>query len=215
MPVVQVFSIFKSIQGESTMQGFSCGFVRLAGCPFSCSYCDTRAACESEGRPMGVSDVLDCVRDLGVSMVEVTGGEPLAQQDTALLLSALANHFKEVLLETSGGFSIEDVDTRVRIILDVKCPDSKMAHTFLSKNLALSSHRIHELKFVISSRRDFEWALDFCRINDLFQRDVIFSPAMGKISPSCLAEWVMGTDERVRLQLQLHKLIWPDAEEER
>jgi 7-carboxy-7-deazaguanine synthase len=214
--MIHVFSIFKSIQGESTKMGLPCIFVRLAGCPLNCNYCDTVQARTAKGRAMEVAEVLDEVASLGLSLVEVTGGEPLAQDGTPGLLKALVEAGYEVLLETSGAFSIEEVDPRVRVILDVKCPDSGMSHRIDKANFDVFGEKIAELKFVISSKKDFDWAVNFCRTRGLLgHRELLISPVVGALCPVDVADWIIKTDLPLRLQLQLHKIIWPDSQEER
>ena len=213
--MIRVFSIFKSVQGESTFQGMPCGFVRLAGCPLQCSYCDTRAACESDGKSTEISEVVQSVASLRVPLVEVTGGEPLAQEGTPALLTVLADQYGQVLLETSGAFQIKDLDPRVRVIMDIKCPGSGMSDRFLFENLEDLNGFGHELKFVVSSREDFDWATSFCISHDLLNREILISPVHRILDPSKLASWLIESRLNLRLQLQLHKVIWPDAEEER
>ena len=211
--MLKVFSIFKSIQGESTRAGWPCSFVRLAGCPLECSYCDTREACESEGRPFEIEGLVREVEKLGLPLVEVTGGEPLAQEETPALLSALSDAGFEVMLETSGAFPITNVDSRVRIIMDIKCPGSGMADRMHLKNLDKLIASRHEVKFVVSSKEDFEWSLRFCKehgLGDSF--DVLVSPAHGRVTLNELADWIMGSGAPLRLQPQLHKIIWPKGE---
>jgi 7-carboxy-7-deazaguanine synthase len=164
---------------------------------------------------MTVAEVVSGARALGVSLLEVTGGEPLAQPDTPRLLEACGDAFDEVMLETSGGYSLAEVDLRVRVIMDIKCPDSGESEGFLIENLTLSAERLHELKFVVSSRLDFDWAVSFCREYELFGRELLFSPAADRVEPAQLAEWVMAAPQGIRLQVQLHKLLWPGDEEDR
>jgi 7-carboxy-7-deazaguanine synthase len=156
--MIRVFSIFPSIQGESTRAGLATGFLRLAGCPLECSYCDARDACESDGKPYSVEQLVEEALKLGPRLVEVTGGEPLAQEETPLLLSALCDAGLKVMLETSGAFSITEIDSRVRIIMDVKCPGSGMSNRMHMKNISKLTSERQEIKFVVTSREDFDWA---------------------------------------------------------
>ncbi|MCP4605000.1 MAG: radical SAM protein [Proteobacteria bacterium] len=214
--VLRVYSIFKSIQGESSRMGLPCWFVRLAGCPLHCSYCDTREACESSGKSMTIEDVVKEVEGLGPRLVEVTGGEPLAQDETPSLLSALCDLDFEVMLETCGAFSIEHIDPRVRIVMDVKCPGSGMADRMCLSNLDVLIPNRHEVKFVVSSRDDFEWVADLCRRHSLVTRcELLVSPAHGLVSLTELAKWILGSSLPLRLQPQLHRIIWPDGEPEK
>lgn len=158
---------------------------------------------------------MDRFRESGVRRVEVTGGEPLAQPDCGHLLSALCDTGADVLLETGGSISVADVDPRVQIIMDVKCPDSLMNDRMNPGNIELLSGRPHELKFVISSKRDFDWTVSFVRDRQLTQRVLLVSPVPGKVPPDATAEWILESGVDFRLQLQLHKLIWPDGGENR
>jgi 7-carboxy-7-deazaguanine synthase len=207
---VKVTEIFRSIQGESTFAGLPCTFVRLAGCPLRCSYCDTAYA-HTGGRDMSVADVVDRVEGLGERLTEVTGGEPLAQEEVYPLLSALLERGHIVLLETSGAIPTDRVDPRVITILDVKCPGSGEEGTFIEGNLDRLRHR-DEVKFVLSDRRDYEWAREFVRTRPrLKDQIVIFSPVRGGVSWTELAEWILDDRLSVRLGLQLHKLIWGEV----
>ena len=213
---LRVFSIFTSIQGESTRQGRPCTFVRLAGCPFSCTYCDTREACESSGEPMSVPAIASEVVAQGLGLVEVTGGEPLAQPGTPALISALADVGLEVLLETSGALPIHELDHRVRVIVDIKTPGSGMHDRMLVANYDRLDPDRHELKLVITGRGDFDWSLQFLverKLEGLVE--ILFSPARGWVDAADLAGWLIESRFRGRLQVQLHRVIWPDGEEER
>jgi 7-carboxy-7-deazaguanine synthase len=215
-PSLRVFSIFSSIQGESTRQGRPCTFVRLAGCPLSCIYCDTRLACREPGEPMAVPEIVSLVSARGLGLVEVTGGEPLAQPATPRLLSALADAGFEVLLETSGALSIEGLDPRVRVVLDLKTPGSGMHDRMLAANYDCLDPDRCELKLVITGRQDFDWGLRFLRQRNCEGRvEVLFSPARGWVEAADLAHWLMESRFPGRLQIQLHRVLWPRAEEER
>ncbi len=214
--MIQVYSIFSSIQGESSLAGRPCGFVRVTGCPLNCSYCDTRAACESPGRTMKIEEVLQEVSALNMRLVEVTGGEPLAQDESVHLLKALCNAGYDVMLETSGAFSIELIDPRVRVVMDVKCPDSGMADRMFQQNLEFLVPSRHEVKFVVSSKDDFNWAVELCRKKKLSRKaELLVSPVLGVVEPRDLAKWMLSTHVPFRLQLQLHKVIWSGEEGER
>ncbi|MGB9693157.1 MAG: radical SAM protein [Candidatus Sumerlaeaceae bacterium] len=205
-----ITEIYLSIQGESTWAGCPCVFVRLTGCPLRCSYCDTEYAFTG-GRRIRLEDVLAEVASFGCPLVEITGGEPLAQPACVELLRILVTHGFTVLLETSGAFSLANVPAEVRKIMDLKCPSSGEAERNLWGNIEfLQPH--DEVKFVIGDRTDFEWASKVCREHGLVKRvrAVLFSPVFGKLAPLSLAQWIL--DERlfdVRLQLQLHKYVWP------
>lgn len=214
--MLRVFSIYKSIQGESSRAGLPCGFVRLAGCPLFCSYCDTPDARDADGKAMTVEQVVLEATSLGTMLVEVTGGEPLAQDATPSLLTALADAGREVMLETNGAFPVDEIDSRVRVILDIKCPGSGMSDRMNYGNLDALAPGRHEVKFVVSSLEDFTWAVELCRKKKLTDRvEVLISPVSGEVEPSELAEWIIGSGERLRMQLQLHKIIWSELEGER
>lgn len=212
--MLNVFSTFLSIQGESLFQGKPCFFVRLSGCGLSCSYCDSMPACESIGKPMSIDELLDIISLSKVSMVEVTGGEPLIQKDTYKLLNKLSDVYPRVLLETNGTLSIENVDRRVHVVIDVKCPGSGMSDSFYLDNLLFLQDRPHEIKFVISSRFDFDWACSFILKHGLKNREISMSPVFGVVSLEDMAKWILSGPHPFRLQTQLHKFIWPNGEEE-
>ena len=202
----------RTIQGETSFAGEPCIIVRLAGCPLRCSYCDTAYAREAEGMELTVEEVVRSVRDLGPGIVAVTGGEPLDQAGTLALLRALANDGRTVLLETSGAFDVSAVDPRVRRIIDVKSPGSGMTRHNLPGNLD-AVRPIDELKFVLVDRGDYEWACDLVRRERLHERcTVLFSAAHGKLPAADLAKWILDDALPVRLQVQLHRVLWPDGE---
>ena len=213
--MLNVFSTFLSLQGESIFQGKPCYFIRLAGCSLKCVYCDSREACVSPGVQLSVDEILDLVAVSKVNVVEVTGGEPLIQQASFRLLSRLSDVFKHVLLETNGSLSVEHVDPRVHVVMDVKCPDSGMGDSFFLNNLILLEDRSHELKFVISSKRDFDWVCGFVSENGLYNRELVVSPSFSYVSIRDLADWVLSGPYPFRIQTQLHKLIWPEGEKEK
>lgn len=205
---MQVTEIFHSIQGESTFTGLPCTFVRLTGCNLRCVWCDTEYAFYG-GEKMTVEQVLEKVRAFGGRLVEITGGEPLLQKEVYPLMERLLEEGYQVLLETSGERSIARVPRDVVKIVDVKCPDSGEGGAFDLSNLdAIAPH--DQVKFVIASRRDYEFARDFTREHDLCRRAaaVIFSPVYGKIDLGRLAAWILEDRLEVRFGYQLHKLIW-------
>jgi 7-carboxy-7-deazaguanine synthase len=211
--ILRVYAIFSSIQGESTSSGLPTTFIRLAGCPLKCSYCDTRLACEATGTSMTVDDVVVKVAEHGRRLVELTGGEPLAQESTFPLMTALADKGFDVMLETSGAFSIAAVDPRVRVIMDVKTPGSGMRDRMDMSNLDLLDSNRHELKFVITSRDDFDWATVLIQTRKLAGTcELLFSPASGRLGGEELARWILDANLPVRLQLQVHKILWPGEE---
>lgn len=208
--MLRVTEIFHSIQGESTYAGRPCVFIRLTGCPLRCTWCDTAYAFYG-GRDVRMDEIVAQVRAFGCPLVEVTGGEPLSQPDSLALLSRLCDEEFEVLLETSGAIDTAEVDRRVHVILDVKCPGSGMTDRMHWPNLDRLSSQ-DEAKFVIKDRGDYEWARKVVRGRDLPARcTVLFSPVFGDADPRQLAEWVLADKLPVRFQLQMHKYIWaPD-----
>ncbi len=197
--------IFSSIQGESTHAGRPCTFVRTTGCDQRCSWCDTAYAFEG-GESLSVAEVLARVNQLGLNLVEVTGGEPLLQDDMPQLLTTLCNQGYEVLLETGGSLSIEGVDPRVTCILDLKAPASGMSDRILWDNLAHLKGR-DEVKFVLADRGDYDWACRVIDTHELAPR-ALLSPVFELLDPALLAEWMVADRRSLRMQMQLHKLIW-------
>ena len=209
---IRLYSFFVSIQGESTRAGLPCAFVRLAGCPLACRYCDTLEARTADGVPTEIRDIVARCRATGMRLVEVTGGEPLAQPGALPLLAALADAGLEVMLETSGALPIRAVDPRVRVVMDIKTPGSGMVDRFCGENLDVLARGRHEVKFVVTSRADFDWAVDRARRADLANRcDVLVSPAHPAVAFDELAEWILACGLPLRFQPQLHRLIWPAA----
>ena len=212
--LLTVSEIFLSIQGESTRAGLPCSFVRLAGCNLRCKWCDTpyaRLACQ--GEEMSLDDVFARVAELSCRRVEVTGGEPLVQPACAQLLKMFCDAGYETLLETNGSFDISPVDGRVVRIVDFKCPSSGQEASNRLQNVSLLTRR-DEVKFVLAGRRDYEFAVKMVKEHSLATRSgaVIFSPVRASLEPAELARWVLADSLDVRLGLQLHKIIWPDAD---
>jgi 7-carboxy-7-deazaguanine synthase len=223
---MQITEIYKSLQGESTYAGLPCVFVRLTGCNLRCVWCDSEYTFHG-GRKMTIDEVQAEVVRLSPSggFVEITGGEPMLQErDVVLLMQRLLSYGYQVLLETSGERPLELVPKEVVKIVDVKCPDSGERGTFRLENLQTFTSR-DEVKFVLSSRLDYEFALDFTREHGLAERvnSILFSPAFRKdatgardsshclLDPQELAEWMIADNAPVRLGLQLHKFIWDPA----
>jgi 7-carboxy-7-deazaguanine synthase len=206
--LLTVNEIFHSVQGESTYAGRPCVFVRLTACDLRCSWCDTQYAFYEGGkRPLDA--VLADVDRFGCPLVEITGGEPLLQEDVYRLMESLVAGGRTVLLETGGHRSTERVPPEVRTILDVKCPGSGEAHRMDWSNLdRLRPH--DEVKFVIRDRADYDYARDVVRRHALESRAaaVHFSPVHAEMSPRTLSEWVLQDKLQVRVQLQIHKIIW-------
>ena len=207
---MRVTEIFHSIQGESSYVGQPCVFVRLTGCPLRCTWCDTDYAFYG-GQERSIDEVLAQVQDYECHLVEVTGGEPLAQPECLPFMTRLCDAGYTVLLETSGAIDIAPVDSRVHVILDVKCPGSGMADRMHWPNLSRLTAK-DEAKFVLADRSDYDWAREILVQYDLAGRcSVIFSPVFSKLGARELAEWILADKLPARFQIQLHKYIWaPD-----
>jgi 7-carboxy-7-deazaguanine synthase len=208
MPL-QVTEIFRSIQGESSYAGLPCTFVRLTGCNLRCVWCDTEYAFHG-GERMTIDEVVERVRGYGGRIVELTGGEPLLQKEAVPLLERFLAEGWTTLLETSGERSLDQTPREVVKIVDVKCPDSGEGGTFRLANLdAMAPH--DQVKFVVASRTDYEFARDFTREHRLVQRfaAVFYSPVHSGVSLKDMARWIIEDDlEGVRFGYQLHKVIW-------
>ncbi len=205
--MIKINEIFYSIQGETTYVGQPTVFVRTTGCNLRCTYCDTKYS-YFEGDFFAADEIKQKISEYGASYVCITGGEPLLQRETLPLMQDLCDLHYKVSLETSGSKSCELVDTRVKIILDVKTPDSGAADSFLLENLNYANAST-EFKLVICSEKDFEWAEQFCRQHDLFEKFIVlYSPSYGQVSERWLAEKILSSHSKARLQLQLHKYIW-------
>jgi 7-carboxy-7-deazaguanine synthase len=208
MARVRVNEIFYSIQGESTWAGRPCVFVRLTGCNLRCTWCDTDYAFY-EGRQMEIGEVAAQVESFCCDLVEITGGEPLLQKGVHPLIGTLLARGLAVMIETSGERDISGLDPRVVRIVDLKCPGSGESERNRWSNLEyLTPH--DELKFVLSDRRDYEWAREVIRTHRLNERvnAVLLSPVFGQLKPSDLAAWILEDRLAVRMQLQMHKHIW-------
>ncbi|MDR1934099.1 MAG: 7-carboxy-7-deazaguanine synthase QueE [Candidatus Accumulibacter sp.] len=206
-PSLRVSEVFHSLQGEASRMGLPTVFVRLAGCPLRCVWCDTAHAF-SGGRRMSLAAIVDAVSAYGARQVCVTGGEPLAQKNCLPLLGALCDAGYEVSLETSGALDIGGVDPRVSRIVDLKAPGSSESERNRWQNIPLLTAR-DELKFVLASRADYEWARQAIAEHRLEQRcPILFSPVREALDPRNLAEWILDDRLPVRFQLQLHKLLW-------
>lgn len=207
---LRLTEIFFSLQGEAARAGLPTVFVRLTGCPLRCVWCDTTYSF-SGGEPATIDSILARVGKYPARQVCVTGGEPLAQKECLPLLSALCDAGYEVSLETSGALDIAGVDPRVARVMDLKAPDSGEGDKNRLENLGLLTPR-DEIKIVVASRADYEWARELIRerrLDDLCP--VLLSPAQGLVDPTALAEWILDDGLNVRFQLQLHKLLWGNA----
>ncbi len=207
---MKVNEIFFSIQGESSYAGLPCAFVRLAGCNLRCTYCDTAYAYE-HGDELTIGQVVEAVFRFPAKLAEITGGEPLLQTQARSLVTALANGGWVVLIETNGSLSLEGIDERAIIVMDIKCPGSGMSERMLWDNIRLLKQR-DEVKFVLTDRDDYEWAVGVIKSKRLNERHKVhLSAAFGILEPSRLAGWMLEDALDVRLQLQIHKYIWPHA----
>lgn len=205
--MLKIYEIFHSLQGESSRVGFPTVFVRLTGCPMRCTYCDTEYAF-SGGSNMKISDVMSQVSAYGTKYVTVTGGEPLAQKACHELLSVLCDAGYSVSLETGGAMDIASVDSRVSVILDIKTPTSNEERNMRWENIA-HIKLTDEVKFVLSSRADYDWAKQ--KMSELKLADkcpILFSPSYHELDSKDLAAWILADKLHVRLQLQLHKILW-------
>ena len=209
---LKINEIYYSVQGESTHAGRPCVFIRLTYCNLRCTYCDTEYAFY-EGKDMEITHIMNEIKQWDCNLVEVTGGEPLFQDKCISLLNELVNSNYEVMLETGGSLSISDVPKKVIKIVDFKCPSSAME----KKNLWSIVEDLQpndEVKFVIGNREDFDWAKD--RITEYSLDKIctlLFSPTFGKIDPQLIVEWILAENLPVRMQMQMHKMIWsPDKQ---
>ena len=209
---LKINEIYYSVQGESTHAGRPCVFIRLTYCNLRCTYCDSEYTFY-EGKDMEITHIMNEIKQWDCNLVEVTGGEPLFQDKCINLLNELVNSNYEVMLETGGSLSISDVPKKVIKIVDFKCPSSAMEKKNLWSNVDdLQPH--DEVKFVIGNREDFDWAKD--RITEYSLDKIctlLFSPTFGEIDPQQIVEWILAENLPVRMQMQMHKMIWsPDKQ---
>ncbi len=212
--MLEIHELFSSIQGESTRAGLPCFFLRLSGCNLRCSYCDTKKAWGASGRMRkSVAELVRAAKESGLRLAEVTGGEPLAQKETPELCRALLDAGFTVLVETNGSYDCSVLPEGVVRVIDWKTPSSGMSGHMFEPNFA-NPRPSDEFKFVISDRADFEASLAVVKKYSLTERAaVLFAPVFGKISPVKLAEMILETKLPIRMNLQLHKIIWsPDSE---
>lgn len=207
---IRIAELFASIQGESTYAGRPCFFVRLSGCPYRCSYCDTLFAQDfGYGQEFTISEIIEEVRKSGLNLVEVTGGEPLAQKNTIALLQSLVEADFEVMLETNGGFDIQNVPQQVKRILDCKLPSSNMAEKNLYSNYDFLTEN-DEVKFVVGCREDYDFALETVRCYKLDSKtpNLLISPVWNTVDFDKIVKWILEDNAPFRFQLQMHKIIW-------
>lgn len=213
---LQISELFYSIQGESTYAGMPCLFVRLAGCNLRCSYCDAGYTWQEPGESKRVVDILQWIQSVPMVPVEITGGEPLLQEAVFPLMQTLVDKGRIVLLETNGTIDIARVPDPIHTIMDIKCPDSNMAEQINLDNMdRLKQRKLKgckdEVKYVLSSENDFHWAVDMINEHKLNgQLPILFSPVQPSLAPDTLAKLILKSRLNIRLQLQLHTLLWPD-----
>jgi 7-carboxy-7-deazaguanine synthase len=205
--MIKINEIYFSIQGESTKAGLPCVFVRLTYCNLRCKYCDTEYAFY-EGKELSIEEIISGIRKFDCKLVEITGGEPLVQSNAINLMQRLCDEGFEVLLETGGSLSIKEIDPRVKIIMDLKCPSSGMMKKNYYKNIDFIKPS-DEIKFVIGTREDYEWTKEIIQKYNLMKKCIIlFSVVFGELEPVRLVKWILEDKLDVRFQLQMHKIIW-------
>jgi len=209
--MLKVNEIYYSIQGESSRAGLPCVFVRLTYCNLRCSYCDTEYAFH-DGKEMPADLIIEEVKKFHCPLIEITGGEPLFQAESVELMKRLCDEGFDVMLETGGSLTVKEVDKRVMIILDLKCPSSKMMKKNLYENLDYIKTS-DEIKFVIGSREDYEWAKETIgKYNLAGKCGILLSTVFGALDPAKMVGWMLEDKLRARFQLQMHKFIWePDT----
>lgn len=205
LPRLKVTEIYASVQGESTHAGRLCAFVRLTGCNLRCTWCDSEYTF-SGGDWMSIEQIISKVDELEIPLVQVTGGEPLAQKECMTLMQTLLDEGYEVLLETSGSISVAEVPLSVSTIMDLKAPSSGESAKNLWSNIELLGEG-DEVKIVIGSRQDYDWALE---VMSKHNANYLLSPVWGVLDPKDLAEWMLQDKVLARMQVQLHKVLWPN-----
>ena len=204
---LNITEIFYSLQGEAKEVGIPTVFVRLTGCPLRCNYCDTAYAFKGNN-PLSIQHILDEIAQYNTQYVCVTGGEPMAQSNCLKLLDALIDNDYKVSMETSGSIDIAPVNSKVSIVMDIKTPSSTEEHQNRYENLSILKNK-DQLKFVIASRSDFDWCTKILENNEV-ESEVLFSPVYESLKPVELADWILEKKLNVRLQVQLHKILWGD-----
>ncbi|MBW2218585.1 MAG: radical SAM protein [Deltaproteobacteria bacterium] len=209
MPI-KINEIFYSIQGESVYTGIPCIFIRLTGCNLRCSYCDTRYAYD-KGIQYTIPEIVEKIKKYRCPVVQITGGEPLLQDETHLLINRLIEIGYQVLLETNGSFQVSHLNEKCIKIIDIKCPSSNESQsTDLDNIRRLNS--LDQLKFVVGDRPDYEYAVKIMKTycQHISGDRLLFSPVAGKLDPAEMASWILNDRLNARLQLQIHKILWPD-----
>ena len=204
---LNITEIFYSLQGEAKEVGIPTVFVRLTGCPLRCNYCDTAYAFKGNN-PLSIQHILDEIAQYNTQYVCVTGGEPMAQSNCLKLLDALIDNDYKVSMETSGSIDIAPVNSKVSIVMDIKTPSSTEEHQNRYENLSILKNK-DQLKFVIASRSDFDWCTKILENHEV-ESEVLFSPVYESLRPVELADWILEKKLNVRLQVQLHKMLWGD-----
>ena len=205
--MLKIKEIFYSIQGESSLAGLPCVFVRLTYCNLRCTYCDTEYAFY-EGTDYTIDQVLSEIKKYNCRLIEITGGEPLVQKEVLHMMKILCDLGYEVMIETGGSLSIKEIDKRVKVIMDLKCPSSKMAEKNLYENITYLKQN-DEIKFVIGNREDYDWSKDIMDKYSITEKcSVLFSNVFAELEPVQLAEWILNDNLKVRFQIQMHKYIW-------
>ncbi len=209
---LDVCEIFYSLQGESSFVGLPCIFIRLSGCNLNCSWCDTAYATD-EAMAMNFDNILKKVTAYNCNLIEVTGGEPLMQKNTPALITLLIKNKYQVLLETNGSKSIQNIHPDCIKVLDIKCPSSNESDSFLSENINFLSPK-DEIKFVIASRQDYEFAKTIIedKLSKISPKKIHLSPVWGAITPKTICEWMIEENLPARLSLQQHKIIWDPSQ---
>ena len=206
-PNVSINEIFYSIQGEAKNSGKPTVFIRTAGCPFRCSYCDTDYAF-TEGKQTKISEIIKLIKKFDTKYITVTGGEPLAQKNIRYLLELLISNLYNISLETSGLIDISDVPKDIEIVMDIKTPSSNEESKNIKKNLSIIK-KTDVLKFVIGDKNDYEWSKEILLENNLVNfNNIYFSPVHDLLKPKDIAKWILDDNLKVTLQLQIHKYIW-------
>lgn len=204
---MKINEIFESIQGETSYAGLPCIFIRITGCNLRCSYCDTAYAYE-DGREMSIGSILQCITQFTPKLICVTGGEPLMNEDTPILIEELLERNYTVLVETNGSCDISIIPQKAVKIMDIKCPDSNMSRLMHWENINCLS-KLDEVKFVLNSQGDYEWAKKIIHKYRLsIVTNVLLGIVFGTISPRSVVQWILEDNLDVRFQLQLHKYIW-------